>query len=524
MEDLAGPLSRAEALQERHDALCFARAFPKNARALRRTLAELARFERRVRPVKDELENSGIAGTLYRYPFNHRMTRWLADRYGKAVEIDWTAYKRHAWDEVAAMLSLTVDWAENEGLDDDDVPSWDWVWMAKKGSRRTDLQWLLDMLHRRGFPPVLERHLFESTSLPVVWDLAGCADAVTHQRLPVQRIHYHATIDSSRPPDFAAAVRAPVAPLRLVSPARADKLINAARAALSQRDREFHVIVFANRDETYLFDAGRGLQVAVFGLEKPLRLTLEADYGALLIKNGVPIGYGFAALLGDRADLAVNIFEIYRAGESAWVFTQFCRLFHHHFGTQKLVTRRYQVGWQNPEGIDAGSFWFYYKLGYRPVDPKVRRLADAEAERLARRKGARSSPEMLRRLARSDMVLCLDGTNVERWRDVDLKRVGLAVTREIERRYGGDRRRALDDQTKRVARALGVARIASVRPRFAPVAALIPDLNRWSPADKRRLAAALLAKEGKREGAFMRAILRADRFMDFLRSRFGGLP
>jgi hypothetical protein len=102
--------------------------------------------------------------------------------------------------------------------------------------------------------------------------------------------------------------------------------------------------------------------------------------------------------------------------------------------------------------------------------------------------------------------------------------VGFAVTREIERRYDGDRQRALEGMSARVARALGVARIAKVQPRLAPVAALIPDLARWSPGDKRRLAAALLAKEGRREGAFMRAMLRAERFTDFLTARFGGLP
>lgn len=513
-------MTRAEALQARHEALCFARAFPRNAPALRRALRELSAFERRVRPVADELENTGIAGTRYSYPFNHQMSQWLAARYGRAVAIDWPAYKRHTWDEIAGLLSLTVAWAENEGLDDDDVPSWDWIAFAKKGDRRTDLQWLLAMLRRRGFDPALERHLYEGLSLPLVWDLSGCDDAVTHARLPVSRVFYHRELRTARPPDFAAAVRESAAPLQLVRPRRADKVIDAARAALSQREREFHVIVHANRDETYRFDAGRGLEIYVFGLVAPLRLTLEADYGALLVKNGVPIGYGYAALLCDRADIAINIFPTYRAGESPFVFTSFAALFHQHFGSQKLIMRRYQLGWQNPEGIEAGSFWFYYKLGFRPVDARVRRLAEAEAARLARRPGARSAPDMLRRLAKSDLVLCLDGTTVDRWRDIDVKRAGLAVTRVIERGYRGDRARALAAMAAQVARALGVPRLARGAARLTPVAALIPDLARWDAADKRRLAAALLAKEGKREGPFVLAMLRARRFEAFLRSKF----
>src|SRR5205085_9440822 len=115
----------------------------------------------------------------------------------------------------------------------------------------------------------------------------------------------------------------------------------------------------------------------IFGLALPQRLTLEADYGAILVKNGVPIGYGYAAIVGGRADLAINIFPTYRAGESPWVFTRFAAVFHQHFGCQKLLMRRYQLGWQNPEGIEAGSFWFYYKLGFRPLDARVRKFAAA---------------------------------------------------------------------------------------------------------------------------------------------------
>jgi len=492
------------------------RAFPRNAEELRRALRGLGGFERLARRVKDELENTGIAGTRYRYPFNHHMARWLTDRYGKAVTIDWPAYKRHQWDDIAAALSLTVVWAENEGLDDDDVPSWDWIAWAKKGDRRSDLAWLLDTLRARGLEPEVERHIFESLDLPIVWDLADCADAVTHARLPVRRPFYTRALLSERPRDFAAEVRRPVEPLQLVKPRRAVPIIDAARAALSQREREFHVVVHANPQETYRFDAGRGLEIFVFGLVRPLRLTLEADFGAVLIRNGVPIGYGYAVLLFDRADIAINIFPTYRAGESPYVFGRFAALFHHHFGAQKLIMRRYQLGHQNPEGIEAGSFWFYYKLGFRPVDARVRRLAEGEAARLARRAGARSGEEMLRRLARSDMVLCLDGTPVERFRDVDVKLPGLAVTRLIERRFHGERTRALEAMTTQASRALGV----KVAGRITPIAALIPDLARWPLADRRHVAAAILAKEGRREGPYVKALRRADRFRRFLLARF----
>ena len=511
-------MASAEALLARHERLCFQRAFPRSAAEFRRAERELARFEHRVGTHRDELKNTGIAGTTYHYPWNHTMVRWLRDRYGRAVEIDWPTYKRRPWDDVAAVLSLAVAWAENEGLDDDDVPSWDWIRLAKgAGDRRTDLAWLLDVLAAQGFSRPLEAHLFESLNLPIRWDLAGCRDAVTHARLPA-RPFYHRRLLTERPADFGREVLRPPGALRLLAPERADRIIHAARAALSQREREFHVIVHGHRREVYRVEAGRGLEIYVIGLVPALRLTLESDYGALLVKNGVPIGYGYAVLLFDRADIGINIFPTYRGGESAYVFHRFCAVFHHHFGAHKFVMRRYQIGYQNPEGIEAGSFWFYYKLGFRSLSAAVRMRAEEERARLERR-GGRSGPDVLRALARSDMLLATDRTPVEAFRDVDVKRVGLAVTRAIRLRFGGDRSRALRETVRLVAADLR-ARASAVPGRLAPVAALVSDLARWEPSERRGLLALLRAKEGPRERPFALGMLRHARWRDWLLETF----
>jgi len=506
----------AEALQARHERFCFERAFPRSARQLRRAERALAGFERLALPRREQLRNTGIAGTTYHYPFNYAMARWLRARYGAAVEIDWAAYRRRPWDDVAALLSLVVAWAENEGLDDDDVPSWAWIRAAKGADRRTDLAWLLDALAGRGLDAPLEAHLYESLNLPLVWDLRGCRDAVTHARLPAVPF-FHRRLLVERPADFAAEVRLPPDPLQRLAPERGARVVDAARAALSQREREFHVIVHGNPREVYRVAAGRGLEIYVIGLATPLRLTLESDYGALLVKNGVPIGYGYAVLLFDRADIAINVFPAYRGGESAFVFGRFCAAFHHHFGVRTLVMRRYQVGYHNPEGIEAGSFWFYHKLGFRPLARAVRREAEAEAARLAGRRGARSSPATLRRLARSDLVLALDGAPPEAFRDVDVRAVGLAVTRAVRLRHHGDRPRAVRDAARAVARALGAPAVPT---RLAPVAALVPNLGRWAPAERRALLGILRAKEQPRERPFVLATQRHARWRRWLLDTF----
>jgi hypothetical protein len=507
----------SERLRERHERLCVARAFPRSARERRAAERELAGFERRVHRHRDALFNSGIAGTPYFYPFNYRMSAWLAARYGRAVDVDWEEYDRHEWDEVSGLLSLVVAWAENEGLDDDDVVVWDWVRLAKGRARRTDLAWLLGTLERTGLPYELRRHLYESLNLPLVWDLSGCRESVTHAVLPARRLHYHRGRVPAPPADFAAAVRGPTGALEPLPRGRGQAVIDAARAALSQRAREFHVIVHGNADEVYRVDSGRGLEVYVIGLERRLRLTVEADLGALLVKNGVPIGYGYAVLLGDRADLGINVFPTYRGGESAYIFERFAAAFHHHFGARKFVMRRYQVGWHNPEGIQAGSYWFYHKLGFRSVDAAVRALAARERARLDRDPGARSGPAMLRRLARCDLVLCTDGTDVADYRAIDPKATGLAVTRRLASRFRGDRERLLRHSAQKVAAALDAPSLGVLASwRLTPVLALIPDLARWPLADRRALAGLARAKEGRRERPFVFALRRHARFLRWL--------
>jgi len=514
----------AERLGERHERLCFVRAFPASARALRRAERELAGFEGRVRRYRDDLFNSGIAGTPYFYQWNYRMARWLSDRYGRAVEVDWEEFDKHEWDEVSALLSLVVAWAENEGLDDDDVRVRDWVRLAKGRSRGSDLAWLLATIERMGLPYELARHLFESLNLPLVWDLAGCRDSVTHAVLPVRRRFYHRRLVREPSADVVAAIRRPTGPLELLPRARGERVIDAGRAALSQRAREFHVIVHGNAEEVYRVDSGRGLEIFVIGLDGRLRLTVESDFGALLVKNGVPIGYGYGVLLGDRADVGINVFPSYRGGESAYILERFAAAFHHHFGARKFVMRRYQVGWHNSEGIEAGSYWFYYKMGFRSADAGVRALAARERARLDRRRGARSGPAMLRRLSRSDMVLCTDGSDVADYRDIDPKATGLALTRLIATRYRGDRVRALRDCARQVGRGLGLSALGSrlsadvlASWRLLPVVCLIPDLSRWTPAERSALLRLVRAKESRRERGFVLALQRHARFLRFLR-------
>jgi hypothetical protein len=47
----------------------------------------------------------------------------------------------------------------------------------------------------------------------------------------------------------------------------------------------------------------------------------------------------------------------------------------------------YQIGYHNEEAIESGAFWFYRKLGFRPLRPELRRLVEKEEEKSVPRPG-----------------------------------------------------------------------------------------------------------------------------------------
>ena len=144
-------------------------------------------------------------------------------------------------------------------------------------------------------------------------------------------------------------------------------------------------MTYPNLDEIYWCDLGEGVALAVIGIARDQRLTLETNTGYLLFANGVPIGYGGVTPLFRQANTGINIFDPFRGAEAAYLWTQMLRAFHTLYGSRRFVINAYQFGAGNAEAIQSGAFWFYYRLGFRPAQ-----MRDAQA------RGARSAAHGVR--------------------------------------------------------------------------------------------------------------------------------
>ena len=524
-------MTRADVLSAYHDLLLFLRAYPDGAAILAEAERQLRAFAARIEQhkaarrgsVASAFMDSGIVGTPVSNVFTYLFVGAIARLYPGRLEIDWNAYRKSETANVLAVLSPAVSWHENDAIDnDDDFDPQAWLRLGRVPEDANSLAALLGLLSTSGFSWKLQEILYESAEIPVLWTLSDFEASRTGRRVPFDRIFFQRGPAAGRTSDLRADLARPAAPLSALPPAQGREYVRAIIEVLGSRCRELYPLIGANPAEVYLHAPGRGVQVVVYGSLFEIRLPLEANHGFMLIRNGVPIGYGSGAMLFDRCELAINIFPEYRSGESSFVIERLLHLFVAHFGPRVLVLRPFQIGGEdNEEALESGAFWFYYKLGFRPVRPRVRALAEAEQARIAADRSYRSPLKTLKKLAKSDMFFHLDAGKMDGYRELSVARVGYAVTAFIAREFGGNRRMAERASVRRVARVLDIAdwkywsadEIAGFH-RMAPLLACLPGVGRWSVRDRRQLARIVRAKGSRRERDYALLASRHRRFRD----------
>ena len=247
------------------------------------------------------------------------------------------------------------------------------------------------------------------------------------------------------------------------------------------------------------YDLARGTALALYTMRPDRRAPLDSHIGMMLFKNGVPVGYGGGWPFLGTCKIGVNVFAPFRGGESALLFGQVLRVYRQCFGVGRFVAEPSQFGGTNIEGLRSGAFWFYYRLGFRPVEPESARRADEEWSRMKADPDYRTPLSRLRRFTGSDIELRLDPAP-----EIETGRLSELVTQWIGARFGGDRDAAQSAATtqRRPGAWRGgprpLVRTTSSTPsmRWRSLVAQIPGLEAWPPADKRSLVLLLRAKGG----------------------------
>ncbi len=507
--DLLGRLAKQRVTSRRllcgfRDVLHFLLAYPDDAevreaaeQALRSVASAsqtLASSPRRA----EALVNSGLAGSFIEAPFSLRKAAWLAARYPGDVELAWE--DESAGKALDDFLGHCVPPAARDGLLDETLTAQAWMRLARGDAGGGDLAWLLERIGSLDAPPEILDRLYEALELDVRWRIGEEAAA---PRLPPRPIFYDAG-GLQRECDVAALLRLELPATRPLPRAAALRLIDVARTTLALRQRETDPVTYANPAEVTLVRLERGVDVALFGMEPARRLPIESFFGYVAARNTIPVAYGGGWVFGDRCEIGINVLEPFRGGESALLFGQILRVYHRHYRVRKFLVDPFQFGAGNREGISSGAFWFYYRLGFRPVQERLARLAADEWSAIRSDRNRRTASATLRRLAAAK--LALEVARLEGPEAPDIVAVALAVTRLVGQRFGGEYAAAARWAMRRAVRVLEAGDPRSWPPDerrafegLVLLAALIPDLDTWPAPDRRRLASLLRAKGGTRE-------------------------
>ena len=508
-----------------HEILLFLRAYPQQPDLLRRAETILSSFKRRVDRLRDaadffefaEPEVSGIAGTSFSAVFGYDIARWLAARFPSRVRIEWEGYEDKG--QLAAVLPRFIPLLEEEAYVENFFAHRDELLRAAKGDERSELAWLLRRFERLRLPRADVAALYDSLRLAVLWKLGNSAATRTRMRHRVRRIFYHdAPLLARRDVSLARELAdSPPLPVEKLSRAEGQKLLDMGRETMAVRYRELHGFTYGDPRTVRRADAGRGVEIFLWGVPMRRRLPTLAYHGVLIFKNGVPCGYAEALTLFERVEAGLNLFYTFREGESAWVYARVLRLFKQMLGARVFSIDPYQLGSLNEEGIASGAFWFYRKLGFRPVVPRLARLTAREEHKVATRTGYRTTARTLRELASGHVLYEAPDSQPGAWDAFHIRNLVAAVARRTARLYGGDPERARRACVEKVSDALGISAARwndderRALENFSLLLALVPDLSRWTEEEKSAVVRIIRAKAGADELAYLRLLQKHQR-------------
>ncbi len=505
-----GRLKSAAEVLRYHECLCFLLAYPDNEPLLGRVRQMLDAFERRpdLRRYRAALEDSGLAGTAIVYPFFWFTAQWLARRWPDRISIDWKHFDKG--DDLERLLHLMLPYSESPALDELTLPIRQWI-ERLKGPAETDAAFLVRRFEALHPSPFGRETLYEGLGLQLRLEPGPATPARTRARHLSRPVAFQTRpIDRSRP-NLRNAIRQMPLSVRGVSIAEGAALIDLAREAMVTRSRDLDNFIHADPADVRVFDYGGGVETVCYGLIPERRLMIESTYGHLALKNGVPIGYGLFSGLFESAEVMFNIFETYRGGEAARIYGRVLSMVRHVFGVDTFSLDPYQLGHDNKEGQRSGAFWFYYKLGYRPLNPAVQRLLREERARLKRHPRERSSAAMLQKLSAEYVFLHTARPRRDVLGLVSLGNIGLHISRYLAGRFGRERERGMRVCSREAARLLGVRSFAGwtagerlAWQRWSPLVLALPGVDRWSDGGRRALVRVVRAKGARRESDFVR--------------------
>jgi hypothetical protein len=505
------PLKSASIIKNYHDFLLSHIAFPTDKNLVEIANSELIRITETTKSIyisdnekiKNALLGSGIAYTEVLCQYSSSIAGWLTKRFSSNVELGQTDATKEMIRNIIQSLMPSIEYENSSqrelGLKER------LKFISGLHSSADLLKWLLHFFENSPLPLPVKEILYLQLKVYIRWQLKDVFFSRSFLRWPVKTLFFHN--DFLKNVDSSTLVKQKISlPIQL-SLLQKNKLLDTMKASLALYYRETDAISYASLEELKMFEMGRGLQIAIVGMMKEKRLALETYIGFIAFKNGVPVSYGGGWIWGHRCKIGVNIYPPFRRAESSWLFCQILRLYYQIFRIRHFVVKPYQFGKGNQEGLKSGAFWFYYKLGFRPANDRIKKAASLEWDKINTTKNYRTGVNILRQFTGSPINWILDKKSFP---DFDAGKLSTAVTTMINLRFKANRTLAINTCIAEMKLNFSTATLKvetlyqqQVLENWALLTGLINDFSEWGIQDKKALILLMKLKQTGNEQSYI---------------------
>jgi hypothetical protein len=491
-----------------HDTLLFLLAYPQNKNIYQLTQNAFSVFENQLflhlkkykTKALNELLGSGLSGTYLTSSFGFDLTKHLVLQYKNQISIDTIDWECENGIEI---LKLILPKCEQDILllKEESITQW---FIELAGEGQNVIEFLLRSLEEKFPEPDVCEYFFLKLKVYVKIDFTGklpSRSAITHTFNPV---FYHDK-ELVRKINLFDELKIKVkGPLPLNAQAK-EQSWRTSQLMLLSLGRETDPLAYGRAEDVEVYDAVRGLSICLNGMRPGKRLPFESYIGYMAYKNGRPIAYGGAWIFGNRARIGLNVFEPYRGGESTWIFAAILRTYSLVFNIQHLLVDPYQIGKDNEEAIESGAFWFYYKLGFKPLQIPLKELAETEFAKMKESQQYRSSKAILRKLATSTLGIHLANDAMHE----EPMLIAQFISNRIRTEYGGNREKAFEEAGKALRKVLNIYSRKALPQQLKETALWwVPQLQKQKlrETQKQKITALLFEKAVGNEFEYTRAL------------------
>ncbi|HYG49811.1 MAG TPA: hypothetical protein VD905_02860 [Flavobacteriales bacterium] len=470
-----------------HEHLLFMLAYPDSTAVQKAVTSELKRLGKLFKDMEakdpagfyDVYHATGIAYSSVSWMPSVDISAWMVDRFAKeSIE---PRFDDDFYGNLAEALPMVVKPSQADSLLDNDFEAETWMDSVAGKYKVDHLRWINEQFLALNTTEPLRDKLFDEIGVDCDLKIDSFEASRTGNVLPCRNMHYQ-TGPLLKGVNIKDQLAKPFLSFEKLKGRELASAIQSGRDSLCARSRETDTVTYA--DTVYRVELEHGIDIYLYEMRPNRKMPIENYLGYVGYKNGVPMAYGGSWIFLDRMEIGLNIFDSFRGGESALAFVSLLRAYQRLFNSKRILVPPYQFGENNPEGLKSGAFWFYYRLGFRPADAKLKALADKEAEKIAKKKNYRTSIDVLKKFTVVPVELILD----DAYAKVDLRKLSAVAGKQNSSVI----------TTPELKRMLGLTNLSGLEKAsvdaVAPLVCIVPGIADWSPVEKETLAEILKKK------------------------------